>query len=175
MIDRGRMILCMNPYEPLPHDFLPKDLQHLPDAAAHEIYIYRAVSRGPARAFCEDIENRERRRSGLKEVEFRLLDVVLYFAKVAGEGVIGNLAYSVVSRVVGAIRKPRKELGKVRDFEFVISKRKYTQLRREQHPGTRPTLKTPTNFIEEAESQYKLMVTLKRTFPKKRSLKRRKS
>lgn len=175
MIDRGSMILCMNPYEPLPRDFLPKDLQHLSDTAAHEIYIYRAVSDGPARAFCEDIENRERRRSGLKEVEFRLLDVVLYFAKVAGEGVIGNLAYSVVSRVVHAIRKPRKEFGKARGFEFVISKRKYRQLRLGQHPATRPTLNPPSNFIEEAETQYKLMVTLKRTFPKKRSQKRRKS
>jgi hypothetical protein len=156
----------------LPRDFLPKDLQDLPDVAAHEIYIYRAVSRGPAHAFCEDIEKTERRRIGIKEAAFRLHDVVLYFAQVAGEGVIKNLAYSVVSRIVDAIRKPRKEIGKVRRFEAVISKKTYRRLRLKQHPGTRPTLKTPATFEEEAETQYKLMVTLKRTPSKNRSTKR---
>ncbi|MGB6688359.1 MAG: hypothetical protein WBE76_11005 [Terracidiphilus sp.] len=158
----------MNPYEPLPRELLPKDLRDLPDLAAHELYIYRAVSRGPARLLVKEIEDSQRKRMGIQEVEFRLHDIVLYFARVAGEGIIGNLAYAVVSRVIQAVRRPKKEiLGSNLLFETTISKKTYKRLREEKHPRTRPTLKATPTFEETAETQYKLMVTLKRTPSKK--------
>jgi len=158
----------MNLYESLPRKSLPKDLCHLPDLAAHELYVYRAVSRGPARLFVKEIEDSQRKRMGIAEAEFRLHDIVLYFARIAGEGIIGNLAYAVVSRIVHAVRRPKKEIsGANLLFETTISKKTYKRLREEKHPRTRPALKATPIFEERAETQYKLMVTLKRTPSKK--------
>jgi hypothetical protein len=162
----------MNPYEPLPRESLPKDLRDLPDLAAHELYLYRAVSRGPARLFVKEIEDSQRKRMGIAKVEFRLHDIVLYFARIAGEGIIGNLAYAIVSRVVQAVRRPKKEIsGASLLFETTISKKTYKRLREEKHPHTRPALKATSDFEEEAETQYKLMVTLKQTPSKKLPMK----
>jgi hypothetical protein len=160
----------MNPYEPLPRESLPKDLRHLPDLVAHELYLYRAVSRGPARLFVKDIE--DLKRQGSTEAQFRLHDIVLYFARIAGEGILGNLAYAVVSRVAQAVRRPKKEIsGKNLLFETTISKKTYKRIREQKHPRTRPALKATPVFEEKAETQYKLMVTLKRT-PSKKSPKK---
>lgn len=157
----------MNAYESLPRESLPKDLRDLPDLVAREIYLYRAVSRGPARQFVKEIEDSQREKIGSAEVAFHLHNVVLYFARIAGEG-IGNLAYAVVSRVVQRIRRPKKEsFGGNLVFETTISKKTYKRLREEKHPHTRPALKATPVFEENAETQYKLMVALKRTPSKK--------
>jgi hypothetical protein len=158
----------MNAYEPLPRTLLPKDLRDLPELVALEIYLYRTVSRGPARVFVKEIEDLQRKRIGCAEAAFHLHDIVLYFAKIAGEGIIGNLAYAVVSRVVQGIRRPKKEIsGGNFVFETTISKKTYKRLREEKHPHTRPALKATPVFEENAETQYKLMVTLKRIPSKK--------
>jgi hypothetical protein len=162
----------MNPFEPLPREFLPKDLRRFPDVVAHELYVYRAVSRGPAAKFLLEIEAAKRKEMGVRadEVAFRLHDVLLYFAKVAGEGVIGHLAWHTLCRIVKAIRKPTKEFPRNDlKFEIAISKKTYDRIRKEHHPGTRPTLKASPAFEEKAETQYRLMVTLKRTPSKKRT------
>jgi hypothetical protein len=164
----------MSPYEPLPRELLPKDLRDLPDVIAHELYVYRAVSRDPARLFMKEIEDSQREGMEGATVAFRLHDIVLYFARIAGEGIIGNLAYATVSRVVRAVRRPNKEiLGTNLLFETTISKTTYKRLREKTHPLTRPALKATPTFEEKAEKQYKLMVTLKRTplkkLPKKNS------
>lgn len=159
----------MSPHEPLPRELLPKDLHDLPDVMAHELYVYRAVSRAPARLLVEEIEAAKREEGETATtVAFRLHDIVLYFARIAGEGIIGNLAYAAVSRVVRAVRRPNKEiLGDNLLFETTISMKTYKLLRVKRHPLTRPALKAAPAFEEKAEKEYRLMVTLKRTPPKK--------
>ncbi len=140
----------------------------MPDLVAHELYLYRAVSRGPARLFMKEIEDSQRERLGNAKAAFRLHDIVLYFARIAGEGIIGNLAYAIVSRKIQAVRRPNKEIsGANLVFETTISKKTYKRLREQKHPLTRPALKATQAFEEKAETQYKLMVTLKRTPSKK--------
>jgi hypothetical protein len=160
----------MKLFEPLPRNLLPKDLRDLPDLAAREIYVYRAVSRAPARLFVEDIEaSLQQAGETATSVVFHLHDVVLYLAKIAGEGIIGNLAYAAVGKVSRAVRLPNKELpggGKLR-FETIISRKAYKRLRIERHPLTPPILEAPPTFEERAGKEYRLMVSLKRTSKKK--------
>ena len=92
-----------------PRESLPKDLRDLPDLAARELYLYRAVSRALARLSVKEIKDSQRKRIGVAEAAFHLHDIVLYFAKIVGEGIIGNLAYAVVSRVIQGVRQPKNE------------------------------------------------------------------
>jgi hypothetical protein len=139
----------MSKIEPSLRKLLPKDLRDLPEAAAHEIYIYRAVSRGPARVFYQEFEDRARKSEGTEHVEFRFVDVVMYFAHIAGEGILGHLAYDAVRRAVNAIRKPKKELGSSSvSFEAVISKKTYRKLQKERHPDKRAARRTSPVFLK---------------------------
>jgi len=161
----------MNPLEPLPRDLLPKDLRDLPDVAAREIYMYRAVSRAPARLLVEDIEDSLREEGETATtVAFHLHEVVLYLAKIAGEGIIGNVAYATVSKVIRAVRLQKKEIvaGDKLQFETIISRKTYKRLRIERHPVVPPIRKAPPTFEEEAEKEYRLMVSLRQTQKKKR-------
>jgi len=162
----------MPSFEPLPRHLLPKDLRNLTDVAARELYMYRTVSRAPARLFVEDIEASLREEGETAAtVAFHLHEVVLYLAKIAGEGVIGNLAYAAVAKTIQAVRRPSQEIlagGKLQ-FETIISKKTYKRLRLERHPLTRPLLNVPPAFEEKSEKEYRLMVTLKRTAQRKRS------
>ena len=156
--------MFMSKIEPMLREHLPKDLRDLPDAFAHELYIYRAVSRGPARLFYQEIEDRARENMGTEEVAFRFADIIMYFANIAGEGIIGHFAYDAVCRVVNAVREPKKEVGSTSaSFETVISKKTYRKILKERNPDTRPARRTSPAFEEKAETQYKLMVTFKRT------------
>lgn len=100
--------LTTSAFEPMPRNSTPRDLRDLPDAAAHQVYVYRAISRGPARLFYEEIEEAAGGSEGTEEIAFRFHDLFFYFAKIAGEGVIANLAYASVCRVVNAIRQPKR-------------------------------------------------------------------
>lgn len=160
----------MSKYELSLRKHLPKDLRDLPETAARELYIYRAVSRGPARVFYQEVEDRARTREGTEDVAFRFADVVMYFAHVAGEGILGHLAYDAVRRAVNAIRHPKKELGSSSlSFEAVISRKTYRKLLKERHPDKRTARHVSPAFEEKAETQYRLMVTLKGTQKKKHS------
>jgi hypothetical protein len=140
----------------------------MPILGAHDLLLYRAVSRGPARLFVKDIEDSQRKLMESEGAKFRLHDIVLYFARIAGEGITANLAYAIVSREVQAVRRPKmEECGAHLLFETAISKKTYKRLREEKHPHTRPALKATPLFEEKAEAQYKLMVTLNRASSKK--------
>jgi hypothetical protein len=150
--------------EPMLKLAFPKDLRDLPDAVASEIYRYRVVGRGPARVFYKEYEDSLRARLGEKEVAFRLHDLIFFFAKAAAEGVVGNLAFSVLAKAINALRKPKQELGgnELR-FEAEVSRRTYNHVRREHHPDAKPSRALSSKLEEKLETQYRLMVKLTHT------------
>jgi hypothetical protein len=151
-------------FEPIPRDSLPKALQRLPDPVAMEMYAYRVVGREPARTFYKEYENSLRARTGKKtRVAFRVSDLVLYLASVAGAGIIQNLAYDVLKAVVRKIRRPQKEFpASGLRFEAVVSRRTYNRVRRERHPD-RASRKSASEQVEqELETKYRLTVKLRR-------------
>lgn len=142
----------------------PKDLRDLPDVVASEIYRYRMVQRGPARVFCKEYEDSLRRNLGKKTVAFLLPDVVLFFAKAAAEGIIGNLAFFGLVKGINALRKRKQEIGGNGVlFEAVVSRRTYNRIRREPHPGSRARRALPSKLEEKLAIQYRLMIKLTRT------------
>ncbi len=124
--------------EPIAKAPFPEDLRRFPDVGAMEMYAYRAVRRGPARIFYKEYEDSLRAKIGKERAAFRVHDVVLFFAKAAADGIIGNLAYAALSAIINRIRRPRKEIGgKQARFEAVVSRRTYNRIRRENHPERR--------------------------------------
>jgi hypothetical protein len=148
--------------EPIPTNSLPRDLRDLPAPFAMEMYAYRAVGRGPARVFYREYEDSLRAKLG-KKAHFRVHDLVLYIASVAGAGIIQNLAYDALKALVRKIRRPKQELGGSGfRFEAVVSRRKYNRVRRERHPD-RASRKGVTEEVEQGlETQYRLIVKLTR-------------
>ena len=147
----------------MPRSSLPKDLRKFPNVVARELYNYRAISRGPAHVFYKEYEDSLRAGIGKEHVAFRLHDVVLFLAKAAAEGIVGNCAYSVLVRAINAIRRPKRELGGSRTrFETVVSRRTYNRVRREHRPSTKASRTLRSNLEEKLETQYRLMVTLTR-------------
>ena len=160
-------------FEPMPKNALPKDLQEYPDVVANELYKYRTISRGPARVFNIEFENTLRASSGTKNVAFHLHDAALYFAKAAGEGVIGNLAYAALVKAISSIRRPRREFPRAElRFEAVISRRSYTRQREKHHPETAPIRKVSPALNQKLETEYRLMVRLIQSATKKSALKK---
>ena len=141
----------------------PKDLQMYPEEYAREIYIYRIVGRGLARTFYKEFEDREKAKEE-GEAEFRFVDVVMFFAKAAANGVLGNMTYDAIRKVIKSIRKPRLEFGSsgVR-FEAVVSRRFYNRIRREKNSGQRADRSSSAKVINQLETEYRLMVSLKKS------------
>lgn len=148
--------------EPIPRDLLPKALRGFPDLVAMEMYAYRAVGRRPARIFYKEYEDSLRAKAGRK-TRFRVSDLVLFLAGVAGTGIIQNLAYDVLKILVKKIRRPKSEFpsSEVR-FEAVISRRTYNRVRRENHPGKASRKEVSEEVEQELEIQYRLIVKLTR-------------
>ena len=150
-------------FEPIPKKALPKALHIFPEVVAMEMYAYRAVERGPARICYQEYEDSERAKMGKQHVAFRVHDVVLFFAMAAGAGVIGNLAYATLMGIVDRIRRPSKEIGGEHlRLETVVSRRTYNRVRRENHPNTKPSRQREAIVERKLETQYRLMVRLKR-------------
>jgi hypothetical protein len=147
--------------EPIPRQIVPKKLREMHDLVVQELYSYSVVSRGAARVFCEEYE--ERLRSKLKSpgAKFHLHNIVLFMAKTAGTGVISNLAYAALVRLVAAVRKPKQEFppNKYR-FEAVISRTTYNRLRRERHPETKASRLVSDGLETKLQTDYRLMVML---------------
>ena len=100
---------------------------------------------------------------GKQHVAFRVHDVVLFFATAAGAGVIGNLAYAALVGIVNRIRRPRREIGGEQlQLEAVVSRRAYNRVRRQNHPNTKPTRQRQATVERKLETQYRLIVKLKR-------------
>lgn len=148
--------------EPIPRDLLPKALRGFPDLVAMEMYAYRAVGRRPARIFYKEYEDSLRAKTG-RDTRFRVSDLVLFLAGVAGTGIIQNLAYDVLKILVKKIRRPKREFptGEVR-FEAVISRRTYNRVRRENHPGKASRKEVSEEVEQELDTQYRLIVKLTR-------------
>jgi hypothetical protein len=141
----------------------PKDLQMYPEEYAREIYIYRIVGRGLARTFYKEFEEREKAKEE-GEVEFRFVDVVMFFAKAAASGVLGRMTYDAIQKVIKSIRKPRLEFGSggIR-FEAVVSRRFDNRIRREKNSGKRADRSSSAKVAKQLETEYRLMVSLKKT------------
>jgi hypothetical protein len=141
----------------------PKDLQMYPEEHAREIYIYRIVGRGLARTFYKEFEEREKAKEE-GEVEFRFVDVVMFFAKAAANGVLGNMTYDALRKAIKSIRKPRLEFGNggIR-FEAVVSRRFYNRIRQKKNSGKRADRSSSTKVAKQLETEYRLMVSLKKS------------
>jgi hypothetical protein len=166
----------MMKFEPMPMDKFPKDLQQYPGPLASELYSYRAISRGPAKFFNEEYEDVLRRKLNKKRIAFHLPQAVLFFfCKAAAEGVVGNLAYAALCKLVNRIRTPMKEFfGSGVQFETVISRTTYNRLKRARHPVPQPSKPITASIESKVETQYRLMVVLKPTTPRKRVSKTKK-
>jgi hypothetical protein len=141
----------------------PKDLQIYSEEYAREIYIYRVVGRGLARTFYKEFEEREKAKED-GEVEFRFVDVVMFFAKAAANGVLGNMTYDAIREVIRSIRKPKLEFGSggIR-FEAVVSRKFYNRVRRKKNSGKRAGSSSAERVTKQLETEYRLMVSLKKS------------
>jgi hypothetical protein len=152
----------------------PESLKQYPEEFAREIYIYRAVGRGPARVFYKEFEDRQKAREepGV-EVAHGFHDLVMYFAQAAAQGVIGNFTFAALLWAIKRVRQPKQEVAsKGIRFDAVISRKTYDRVRRENNPGKR-SRQIPTPELEnKLEREYRLMVSLKKTTGR-RSPKRR--
>ena len=148
----------------IPRNKLPKDLQKYPDLLASEMYRYRVVSRGVARRMTLEYEESLRIKyhgADHGHVAFALAPVVLFILSSATSGVIGNLAYGALKDAVKRIRRPKQEFPfKQISFESVISEDTYRRYRLEEHPGSRPLRRLPSETEQELETRYRLMVML---------------
>ena len=150
--------------EPMPRDHFPKALQIFPDPVASELYRYRVVGRGPARIFCQEYEDKLRANYWTKRVAFCLPGIIHFFAAVAAQGIIGNFAWAAVCKLASRIRLPKREFFPVKlQFEIVISRTTYNGLRRKRHPDIRPSQAIAPKAESKLETQYRLMVLLKKT------------
>lgn len=131
---------------------------------AHEFYIYEAVSKGVARVFYQEFEQRMKVAEG-GDVEFRFHDVVFFLVMAAASGVVGNLAYDALKRAISAVRKPKLEGGGVR-LSSVVSRETYNRERRKKHPGTKASGISP-KIKRELEKQYELVVSVTWKYRKK--------
>jgi hypothetical protein len=149
--------------EPFPRQSLPKHLQQYPELLASELYTYRVLRRGPARAFYRELEAKMKAKEGTDNVAFRFHDVVLWLLSAAGQGVIGNLAFAVLLEAIRKVRQPKQEIGasKIR-LEGVVSRRTYNRIRRERHPGKKASRTVTPDQEERLETDYRLMVRLTR-------------
>jgi hypothetical protein len=148
----------------------PKSLRRFPENAARELYIYRVVRRRLPRVFYKEFEDRENERriehqrvplqSG-RDIEFWFVDIMMFFAQAAAQGVIGNFAYAAVLRAIKGVRKAKQELvsGGVR-FEAVVSRKTYNRVRRKEHPVRRGRQTSAPELEEKLEKEYRLMVRL---------------
>lgn len=143
--------------EPFPESLLPKSMRGIyKGELARHIYRYHAVSRGPARIIIHEYD--ERQAAGRK-IAFSHPDIVFYFAKVAGEGIIGNLAFKLIMKIANGVREPLKEIFRPNiEFLSVVPKETYNRLRRQRHPGKRATSKLPESLKSKVEDQYKALV-----------------
>lgn len=138
---------------------------------AHHMYLYESVRHGPARIFHNIYERRERRKLG-GHVAFHFADIVFFCAAAAASGVIGNLTYDALKKLIARIRNPKRELIPGGAFEHIVQRRTYNEVRTE-HNG-RQRARRVTKQVEEAISlKYELMVTTKPR-PKKRKKPRKK-
>lgn len=133
-------------------------IANIQTGTAREVYIYRAVGRGPARIFYKEFEDSEK--AG-RDAAFRFHDLVMFFAVAAGSGAIGNFTYAAIIRAIKAIRRPKQEIAsKGIRFEAVVSRKTYNRVRREKNSGKRAR-QVPTPELEEKlETEYRLMVHL---------------
>lgn len=141
----------------------PKELQMYSEEFAREIYIYRVVGRGLARTFYKEFEEREKATEE-GEVEFRFVDVVMFFAKAAANGVLGNVTYDAIRKAIKSIRKPKLEFvsGGLR-FEAVVSRKFYNRIRRQKNSGKRAGRSPSEKLTNQLETEYRLMVSLKKS------------
>jgi hypothetical protein len=126
---------------------------------AHELYIYEAVSKGAARVFYQEFE--QRKKAAFKaatgdHVEFRFHDVVFFLVVAAANGVAGNLAYSALTRAVSAVRKPKLEGGGV-TLSAVVKRQAYNRERLKKHAGAKG-LSSSAKIQQELVKQYELIV-----------------
>lgn len=136
---------------------LPKEF---PNEWAREAYIYHVVGRGLPHVFYKEFADRQK--AG-REVAFRFHDVVMFFAAAAASGVIGNFTYAAILRAIKAIRKAKQEIGgEDIKFDAVVSRKTYNRVRREKHPGKRGRQATTSELEEKVETEYRLMVHLKK-------------
>lgn len=162
----------MHGIEPFPESLLPKSMRGVyKGELARHMYRYHVVSRGPARIIIHEFD--ERKRAGRK-IAFSHHDIVFYFAKVAAEGIVGNLAYDLVKRIANGVREPVRELFRPNiEFPSVVPRETYKRLRLQKNPGKRATLKVPEQFESKIENIYKALVPRKAaTKPKKRARRR---
>src|ERR1700730_16678693 len=117
----------------MPRRDFPRDLRDLPESAAREVYIHRAVGRGLAHVFFKEHEAIQGAAHG-SEVSFRFVDIVYFFAVAAAQGIVGNLTYAALMAAIRAVREPGQEIGSggLR-FEAVVSRRTYNRVRRQTH------------------------------------------
>jgi F0F1-type ATP synthase gamma subunit len=100
---------------------------------AHEVYIHKAIGKGVAAVFFNEFEERQKRAEG-GNVEFRFHDVIYFLAVAAASGVVGNLAYNTLKKVLSIIRKPRSEGTNVK-FSYVVRRSTYEKLREKKYPN----------------------------------------
>ena len=114
------------------------------------------VSSSPHSPFIEAWEKKARHG---RDIEFFIPETVLFLAKVAGEGVLQNVAWAVVKEITNRFLLSEHRRGI--KFEAVVSIETYRKERSLQHPGTKPSRKAPGGFEETIRKQYKLSIGLK--------------
>lgn len=148
--------------EPIPREKLPKklrDMTEVPDFVLSDLYRGRAVTRVESRLRTEFEESLKRGR----KVAFSLAPEIVFILRAAAEGVIGNIAFAALMTVVNRIRKPKREVFPgVKTLEQVVSRRTYSRYRLEEHPGKRPLRTVSIEFEQNIETEYRLMVPLKK-------------
>ncbi len=149
-----------------PHDKIPRSMAKanvqepsVSELFSREVYIHRAVGRGLARTFFREFEEKEKAAEG-GNVEFRFVDAIYFFAVAAANGVVGNLAYDALARIVRRVRRSEQEVGGGVRFEVVISRKTYNRLRHQKHSGAKAS-RNCSEVERKLETEYKLMVTLK--------------
>jgi hypothetical protein len=123
----------------------------------HEIYIHKAIGKGLPAVFFGEFEEREKRAAG-GNVEFRFHDVIYFLAVAAANGVIGNIAYDALKKLISIVRKPRSEGAGVA-FSSVVRRTTYDKLRRKKHPNKRASNQT-TSIQNNVEVEYERIVKL---------------
>ena len=89
----------------------------------------------------------------------------MFFASAAGTGIIGNIAFTALVKIINAVRTPKREFFlKTLSFEAFISRHTYSEIRRKYNEGSLQGRRTVTAKVgEKIEMNYRLIVKLKKT------------